>query len=88
MADSARAVLQGLLAMPVGQKAFYILAAITWLGGVVALSARSRRRVAVEGRDTFPRPRARFSRHEWFMLLLLAMVAMAFARIGLSFNAH
>ena len=85
MDDTPRGVILGLLAMPLGQKIFYGLAIITWLGGGMTLALHSRRRLANEGHDRLPRGRRHFNRREWFILALLAITAVTFGRIGLSF---
>ena len=85
MDDTPRGVILGLLAMPLGQKIFYGLAMITWLGGGMILSVHSRRRLANGGHDRLPRWRPHFNRREWFIVALLAITAMTFGRIGLSF---
>jgi len=85
MDDNPRGVILGLLAMSLGQKIFYGLAIITWLGGGMTLSLHSRRRLANEGHDSLPRGRPHLNRREWFILALLAITAVTFGRIGLSF---
>ena len=74
---------QGLQAMPLGQWVFYILAGVTWIGGVNLLFLRHRRRA---GTPSTWWPFARFTSREWLFFFSLLALAMTFGTIGLSFR--
>jgi hypothetical protein len=81
--DSLRQLAHDLNAMPTGQFVFYILAVITWFGGVGIVFHRHRSRVGAD--STWPALR-HFNSREWLTLVALLSIAIALGAIGLSFQ--
>ena len=69
--------------MPLGQWVFFILAGVTWIGGVNLLFLRHKRRVGTPSRWW---PFRRFNSQEWLVFFALLALAITLGNVGLSFQ--